>query len=234
MVTESTILPEMSPDEVVAQSLVPPPTEPLTLENSGFDYENFQSIDFTPEYYEKIMRLFTAKKGRKRTATGKNGEKVVFTPEKAFAVEAADQFAAMHPGFGTYQEFRDGTSRFAPGVKMSDNEILLALTTMKDRGFMESLGRRFLENLPSAATFAATAKATSEVTKALPKYRPGMFRTGIPQLRPIEGALNILGTAYEGAKAVAPIVTGTVSSFLTMPFGQEATTLPNGAKMKES
>jgi len=223
MVTESTILPEMSPDEVVAQSLVPPPTEPLTLENSGFDYENFQSIDFTPEYYEKIMRLFTAKKGRKRTATGKNGEKVVFTPEKAFAVEAADQFAAMHPGFGTYQEFRDGTSRFAPGVKMSDNEILLALTTMKDRGFMESLGRRFLENLPSAATFAATAKATSEVTKALPKYRPGMFRTGIPQLRPIEGALNILGTAYEGAKAVAPIVTGTVSSFLTMPFGQEAT-----------
>ena len=102
MVTESTILPEMSPDEAVIQPLVPPPSEPLTLENSGFDYENFKSIDFTPEYYEQIMRMFTARKGRKRTVTGKDGETVVFTPEKAFAVEAADQFSAMYPGFGTY------------------------------------------------------------------------------------------------------------------------------------
>jgi len=223
MVTETTILPEMSPDGAVIQPLVPPPSEPLTLENSGFDYENFESIDFTPEYYEQIMRMFTARKGKKRTVTGKDGETVVFTPEKAFAVEAADQFAAMYPGFGTYQEFRDGTSRFAPGVKMNDNQILLALTTMKDRGYLESMGRRFVENLPSAAAFAATAKGTSEVTKSLPKFRPGMFRTGIPQLRPVEAGLNLLGTAYEGVKAVAPIVTGTISSFLTMPSGQEAT-----------
>lgn len=212
MVTESTILPEMSPDEVVIQPIVPPPSEPLTLENSGFDYENFESIDFTPEYYEQIMRMFTARKGRKRSVTGKDGETVVFTPEKAFAVEAADQFSAMYPGFGTYQQLRDGTSRFAPGVKMSDNQILLALTTMKDRGYLESMGRRFVENLPSAAAFAATAKGTSEVTKLLPTFP----RTGI---RPVD----MLITGYEGLKAVAPIVTGTISSFLTMPSGQEAT-----------
>ena len=29
--------------------------------------------------------------------------------KKAFAIEAADQFSAMYPGFGTYKELTEGT-----------------------------------------------------------------------------------------------------------------------------
>ena len=210
MVTDNTLLPEMSPSEVQAEPIVPPPTEPLTLDNSGFDYAGYKPIDFTPQYYEQIMRLFTEKKGKKRKVEGPDGQSVIFTPEKAFAIEAADQFSAMYPGFGTYKELRDGTSRFAPGIKLTDNQILLALTTMEDRGFLEALGRRGLENLPSVAAFAGAAKGTSELTAKLPKFQ----RTGI---KPID----FLGAVYEGGKAAAPIVTGTIASILSTPLGQE-------------
>ena len=212
MVTENTILPEMSPSEVQAEPIVPPPTEPLTLDTSGFDYTGFKPIDFTPEYYEQIMRLFTSSKGKKRRVEGQDGQSVIFTPEKAFAIEAADQFSAMYPGFGTYKELTEGTSKFAPGIKLTDNQILKSMTTMEDRGFLEAFGRRSLENVPSVAAFAATAKGTSEFTKKLPRFP----RTGI---KPID----LVGAVYEGAKAVAPIVTGTVASVLSSPLGQEAT-----------
>jgi len=211
MVTESEVLPEMSPAEVVLEPFVPMPNENLTLDNSGFDYTGYEPIDFTPEYYEKIMRLFTSSKGKKRRVESKDGQSVIFTPEKAFAVEAADQFSALYPGFGTYQELRDGTSKFAPGIKLTDNQILKSLTTMEDRGFLEAFGRRSLENVPSVAAFAGAAKATSEFTKKLPRFP----RTGI---KPID----FVGAVYEGAKAVAPIVTGTVASVFSSPLGQEA------------
>jgi hypothetical protein len=177
------------------------------MPSSEFDYSSFEPIDFSPEYYEKIMKLFSGNKSRR---VRKGDETVTFTPTKVFAIEAADQFDAMYPGFGNYKQLSEGTSKLAPGLKMSDEQILKLLTTFEDRGFMEALGRRGIENIPSAAAFAAAAKGTSEFTKQLPKFQ----KTNV---RP----LDIAGSVYEGAKAVSPIVAGTVAGVFSSPVGQE-------------
>lgn len=201
--------------------IIPPPSDEESsaaiatsknLPSSGFDFANYQPIDFTPEYYEKIMRMTTG--GRRIRTEGRGGspkEQVIkFTPSKVFAIEAADQFSQMYPGFGTYKELTEGTSKLAPGLKMTDEMILKALTTMEERGFLEALGRRTVENLPAAAAFAAGAKGTKEVVDRLPRVQ----KTGI---KPVDKLIPL----YEGAKSIAPLVGGTVTSVLSSPLGQD-------------
>ena len=191
---------------------VPPPSKEESniaistskgLPPSDFDFTNFEPIDFTPEYFEQIMGMF--QKSRKQIRDG-----ITVTPEKVFALEAGDQFGAMYPGAGGYKELSEGTSKLAPGRKLTDDEIIKALTTMEEKGFTQAFGRRSLENIPSVAAFAAGAKATSEVVKRLPTYQ----RTG---LRP----LDMAGTVYEAGKSVAPIIGGAVTSVFSSPLGQE-------------
>lgn len=192
--------------------IIPPPSKEESniaiatskdLPPSDFDFTDFTPIDFTPEFFEYVMGQF--KKSRKQVQDG-----ILLTPERLFALEAGDQFGAMYPGAGGYKELREGTSKLAPGKKLTDDEIIKALTTMEEKGFLEALGRRSVENLPSVAAFAAGAKASSEVIKRLPTYK----RTGI---RPID----MLGAVYEGGKSVAPIVGGVVTSVFSSPLGQE-------------
>jgi len=211
--------------EEIDNVIVPPPSDEESsaaiatsknLPSSEFDFANFQPIDFSPEYYEQIMRLTSGgrripKRTRGRGAAPKETTSIVtFTPSKVFAIEAADQFSQMYPGFGTYKELTEGTSKLAPGLKMTDTMILKALTTMEERGFLESLGRRTLEDLPAAAAFAAGAKGTKEVVDRLPRVQ----KTGI---KPIDKFIPL----YEGAKSIAPIVGGTVTSILSSPLGQD-------------
>ena len=192
--------------------IVPPPSKEESniaiatskgLPPSDFDFTDFEPIDFSPDFFEYVMGQF--QKSRKQERDG-----IVVTPERLFALEAGDQFGAMYPGAGGYKELREGTSELAPGKKLTDDEIIKALTTMEEKGFFQALGRRSLENVPSVAAFAAGAKATSEAVKRLPTYQ----RTGF---RP----LDMAGTVYEAGKSVAPIVGGAVTSVFSSPLGQE-------------
>ena len=123
------------------------PVVPMPLDTSldpDFDYYEFNKtgrIDFSPEYFEEIMKLYKGRKRIKNTGRGTKTTNVpeYFTPTQAFAIQAASEFDGR-TGMGSYQELKNGTSRYRPGVKLTDKEILKYLTTMEEKGFLESLG----------------------------------------------------------------------------------------------
>ena len=82
--------------------IVPPPSDEESsiaiatsknIPSSEFDFANFQPIDFSPEYYEQIMRLTSGgrripKRTRGRGTTPEETTSIVtFTPSKVFAIE---------------------------------------------------------------------------------------------------------------------------------------------------
>ncbi len=186
---------------------------------ADFDITSITKVDFSPEYFQKIMKMFpSSRPSIKKTRRGEDGkvEEVTFTPEKMFAIQAGNQFNAMNPGMGTYAELRDGTSKAFPGKRFSDEQILKAFTTMEDRGLFESAGRRLIENIPTGAAAASTALATKKFVDTLPKAT--RMRTGF---RPVDAGINLATTIYEGGKAIAPFVTGTIAGIWSSDLGQD-------------
>ena len=207
--------------------VVPLPSEVNGSLDPNFDYTEFQQngrIDFSPEYYENIMTLF---KGRKKLTRGRNagsGNETTqpsYTPTQAFAIQAAKEFNAR-TGMGDYASLKDGTSKYRPGVKFTDKQILKYLTTMEEKGFLESLGTRAIENVPSAAAFGAGFSAGKKFTKDFMPAFNQRLTTGIN--RPLDRVLQFGQTAYTGARAVLPYVTGIASSVFAgnyaEPFGE--------------
>ena len=205
--------------EVTAETKAVVPM-PLGSLDPDFDYYEFNEtgrIDFSPEYYEDIMKLF---KGRRRIKnTGRNSKTTnlpeYFTPTQAFAIQAADEFNAR-TGMGSYQKLKDGTSKFRPGVKFTDKEILKYITTMEEKGFLESLGTRLIENVPSAAAFGAGFKSGKVMQSFLPPLSQ-RITTGNPAIDKIAAVGQ---TAYTAGRFALPYVTGIGSSIYANGFGE--------------
>ena len=128
VVTET---PVVETEKVAAQyPVVPLRTDGL---DPNFNYKDFYEngrIDFSPEYFEDIMKLF---EGRKKITSEVSGRS--YTPLQALATQAAEEFNGQ-TGMGSYKEFKEGKSKFRPGVKFTDQMILERLTTMEEKTFI--------------------------------------------------------------------------------------------------
>ena len=173
----------------------------------GFQFNNYKRVDFSPKYYESIMSLY----GGSETL---GDDEKQFSPTELFATEAATEFNARYPGMGTYIELSEGTSKFLPGVPMTDTEILLELTTMEEKGFLESLTRRSVENIPGVAAFS-TGFASGKRAAQLGPVR-------LPQLPgPLQKFSQAAETAYVAGKFALPYITGIASSVLAFPYQEK-------------
>ena len=223
LVMSQPVLPQ---DNVV----VPPPSKQessnaaaraMGVEPVGdFDYAKFRSegrVDFSPEYFQQIMSMF------KGTDTVKFPDGNSYTKPQVFAIQAVDEINSRY-GFGTYKDFKEGTQTYQPGMKFNDEEILEFLTTMEDKGFLDVMGRRLVENVPSTAAFATGFAAGKKAQSILP---PSIGRTGIPL---IDKTLAPLQTAYVAGKFALPYVTGVASSIASYPLNESFGELVLGDK----
>ena len=211
---EVVVEPEVTVEtEVVVNEYPVVPPIVNTTQDSDFDHYEFNQngrIDFSPEYYESLIKLY---KNKKKLKDGEEGPS--FTPTQAFAIQAATEFNAR-TGMGSYYELKNGTSKFQPGYFFTDEEILKNITTMEEKGFLDALATRAVENVPSAATLAAGFAVGKKIQNVLPKLdRP--FLTGYPRVDKIIGPAQ---TAYIAAKAAIPFVTGFGSSIFSSSYGE--------------
>ena len=180
---------------------------------SDFDYKAFRQngrIDFSPEYFQDIMSLY---KGQK--SVGEEGGPS-YTPTQAFAIQAAKEFNAR-TGMGDYKALKEGTSKYKPGVEFTDKMILKYLTTMEEKGFLESIAAQMVQNVPGSAAFGAGFAAGKKIQKIMPALNQ-RFQVGFPR---VDKILNVAQTAYVGTRAVVPYVTGIASSiFADGNFGE--------------
>ena len=213
------------PEESVVEEVVVEkfPVVPMPLDDSldpDFDYYDFNQngrINFSPEYFEEIMKLYKGRKRIKNTGRGAKSTKApeYFTPTQAFAIQAASEFNGR-TGMGSYQELKNGTSKFRPGVKFTDKEILKYITTMEEKGFLESLGTRLIENVPSAAAFGAGFKTGKVAQSYLPPLNQ-RITTGNPA---IDKVIAVGQTAYTAGRFALPYITGIGSSIYANGFGE--------------
>ena len=137
-----------------------------------------------------------------------------YTKTQVFAIQAADEFNAKY-GMGSYQELKNGTSKFQPGLKFTDQKILETLTNMEEKGFLQSLGVRSIENIPSSAAFAVGFAGGKKIQSVLP---PRIGKTNIPL---IDKTLVPVETAYVAGKFALPYLTGIASSIASYPLGEK-------------
>ena len=197
------IVPGPTDEEARISSLVKKGLDPTITD---FDYTNYERIDFSPEYFANIMKLTG---GDSVSGIGSDGNVVKYDANQIFAIQAADEFN-QRTGMGSYKDFKEGTSKFQPGLKFTDAEILKYLTTMEEKGFFDPLTRRVVTNVPSSAAFGAGFTAGKKVQNLLPTFTP--VRTGHPT---VDRLANIAGTTYNVGKFSLPFVTGIGGSFLT-------------------
>ena len=218
--------------EPVIEDVVEPVVEPVVsadvvapspMADNGFDYFGFRQndrIDFSPEYFEEIMKLYgSRKKLRGNRGRGANTEATVapntYTPTQAFAIQAAAEFNAR-TGMGDYQSLKNGTSKFAPGVRLTDKQILKYITTMEEKGFLESLGTRLVENVPSAAAFGTGFAAGKKIQSITPPLQ-GRLSFGHPAIDRVAQAGQ---TAYTAGRFAIPYITGIASSIFSADYGE--------------
>jgi len=210
-VTEAVVTEPVVTEAVVEEYPVVPSPVSTSLD-PDFDYEGFRQngrIDFSPEYYENIMTMF---KGEKKVS----GKGKSYTATQAFAIQAAKEFDAR-TGMGNYESLKNGTSKYRPGVKFTDNQILKYLTTMEEKGFLESLGRRAVENVPTSVAFGAGFAGGKKFQRS---FMPS-FNQRLTMGNPAGDKILQLGqTAYTGARAVLPYVTGIASSIFAADYGK--------------
>ena len=197
------IVPGPTDEEARISSLVKKGLDPTITD---FDYTNYERIDFSTEYFANIMKLTG---GDSVSGIGSDGNVVKYDANQIFAIQAADEFN-QRTGMGSYKDFKEGTSKFQPGLKFTDAEILKYLTTMDEKGVFDPLTRRVVTNVPSSAAIGAGFTAGKKVQNLLPTFTP--VRTGHPT---VDRLANIAGTTYNVAKFSLPFVTGIGGSFLT-------------------
>jgi len=200
-------------EEVAAE--VPAVFDPL-----NFSFKTFEKIDYQPEYYENVFKMF---KGR--PTIGKGDKQ--FTKDQVFAIQAVQEMNARYPGIGTYKEFKAGTSQFQQSLlkrsnsekttlPFSDEQILTYLTTLQEKGPIESFYRRITENIPVSAGMVAGynfGKAAQPLLPTAPPFRTGHKGLDIP---------IIAGQAiYNAGKFTLPYITGIVGSMFTAKTSEE-------------
>lgn len=205
------------------EPVVPPPSDEESRISAGtsagidptitdFDYSNFDRISFSPEYFANIMKMTG---GDYAEGKDENGEIVRYPVNQIFAIQAADEFNSRY-GMGTYEDFRNGTSKFQPGLKFTDEMILEYLTDMEDKGFFNSAARRLVSNVPSTAAFGASFAAGQKVQQLLPTAPP--VRTGFPR---IDRVLSPASAIYNTGKFSLPLITGIAGSAFTSIYADE-------------
>ena len=172
-----------------------------------FNHATFEKIDFSAGYFKDLMKAF----GGKKEIISQNGER--YTPTRAFAAQAAGEFNAR-TGMGNYDQLKNGTSKFMPGKRFSDREILKYLTTMEPKGYLDSLGTRMIENVPVSTAFVAGFAGGKKVAQMAPTNIP---RTGIPLVDKIAGKLQV---PYVAGRFALPYITGIGSSIMAFPYGE--------------
>ena len=186
----------------------------------------FDRVDFSPSYMTKIMRLFPTEPD---SSTKKSSFGDPLTSTHILAIDAASQFNNIYPG-NSYVDLRNGTHNtplFEKGVKLNDDIILRTLTTLEDKKFFSSLGRRSLELTPSSIAFGAGFKATKE---AVDRWLPPVLFDKKESLVPVDlnklpaGAkryARIAEGGYLTLKYISPFVGGIASSILTAEPGED-------------
>ena len=197
----------------VASEVTPETTKSLgdndivPANNEPFNHATFEKIDFSPEYFKDLMKSF----GGKKEIIAQSGER--YTPTRAFAAQAAGEFD-VRTGMGNYDELKNGTSKFMPGKRFSDREILKYLTTMEPKGYLDSLGTRMIENVPVSTAFVAGFAGGKKVAQMAPINIP---RTGIPIVDKIAGKFQV---PYVAGRFALPYITGIGSSIMAFPYNE--------------
>ena len=188
--------------------IVPPPT----VDESAFDYSGFEKIDFSPQYFADIMKITN---GEFAQGVNSEGNQVKIPVNQIFAIQAARE-ANSRFGTGSYQELKNGTAKFKPGLKFTDEMILNYLTTMEEKGFFSSSGRQLVKNVPSTAAFGASFSLGKKVQNLLPNLPP--IKTGHPLIDRVYGPAQ---AAYHTGKFSLPFLTGVGGSVLTSIYADE-------------
>jgi len=221
----------------VSTEVSPAPAPPLATEGReglfdplNFNFKTFEKIDFQPEYYENLIKMF---KGRP-TIGKDNGPQL--TQDQVFAAQAVKELNARYPGIGTYKQFKAGTSNFQKALlqdervierltksgadltafPFNDEQILQYITTLKKKNVVKSAYRRVTENIPISAGMVAGYTGGKRIQSMMPAFPP--FRTGYPIVdAPIVAAQSI----YNVGKFSLPFVTGIVGSVFTSPVSED-------------
>ncbi len=221
----------------VSSEVSPAPAPPLSTEGReglfdplNFNLKTFEKIDFQPEYYENLIKMF---KGRP-TIGKEDGPQL--TQDQVFAAQAVKELNARYPGIGTYKQFRAGTSNFQKAIlqdervikrlkqsgadlskfPFNDEQILQYITTLKKKNPLESGYRRVVENIPISAGMIAGYTGGKRVQSMMPAFPP--FRTGY---RLIDAPIVAAQSIYNAGKFSLPFVTGMVGSIFTAPVSEE-------------
>ena len=197
------------------------PSQNTQISDNSFDaYQDIidNPITFSEQEVIDIMNYFP-KAGRMI-----DGEKVTATG--AVAELVASEFSGRFPGAGNYEQLRSGESQFAPGERLTDEEIIQAFSDLEDKGYLQSLGRRSVENVPMTVAFGTGFKFGKEIQKKLPNFNQKIGR--LPGRLDIPA--NILQTTYNVGKFSLPYVTGFGSSILATPYNEPFGELVLGKK----
>ena len=152
---------EEIPDELPSQDTYFEPYQDII--DNPITFSEQEVIDIM-NYFPKGGRMID---GKKVTATG------------AVAELVASEFSGRFPGAGNYEQLRSGKSQFAPGERLTDEEIIQAFSDLEDKGFLQSLGRRTVENVPMTVAFGTGFKFGKEIQKKAPNFNQ-KFRSGLP------------------------------------------------------
>jgi len=192
------------------------PSQNTQISDNSFDaYQDIidNPITFSEQEVIDIMNYFP--QGGRMI----DGEKVTATG--AVAELVASEFSGRFPGAGNYEQLRSGESQFAPGERLTDEEIIQAFSDLEDKGYLQSLGRRTVENVPMTVAFGTGFKFGKEIQKKAPNFNQ-KFRSGLPGAagRVTDIGVNALQTVYNVGKFSLPYVTGFGSSILATPYNE--------------
>ena len=219
---------DLSFTENTEEPVTEPVTEPVLADPNLFDYENYERVSFSPEYVKQVTKIFK-KQGSRKRVKGPDNKEMLLTPTSVLAAQGAEEFN-QKTGMGTYQQFREGTAPFQLGYKFDDKQILAITTDLKDygglEGFLESAGRRAVENVPMSGAFALGFSKGKQIQSATPPV-PKFPRTGI---RPIDAIIGGAETSLTAGRFSIPYVTGIGSSILSYFPSQEFADLSLGEK----
>tara|TARA_R100000900_G_scaffold41859_1_gene34248 strand:- start:389 stop:4426 length:4038 start_codon:yes stop_codon:yes gene_type:complete len=201
----------------------PPPELNTQITDSSFDaYQDIfdKPVSLSEQEVIDIMNYFP--KGG-RMIDGKN-----ITATEAVAELVASEFNGRFPGAGTYEQLRRGESQFAPGARLSNENIIEIFSDLEDKGYLQSLGRRFVENVPATMAFGTGYAAGKRIQKTLPNFNQKIGK--LPGKLDIPA--NVLQTVYNVGKFSVPYVMGFGSSILATPYNEPFGELTLGKKKK--
>ena len=187
------------------------PKQNTQITDSSFDaYQDIFDNPITLSEQE-VMDIMTYFPKGGRVVDGRR-----ITATEAVAELVASEFNGRFPGAGTYEELRSGKSQFAPGARLSDENIIEIFSDLENKGFLQSLGRRTVENVPMTVAFGTGFKFGKEIQKKLPNFNQKIGK--LPYRADL--VANALQNIYNVGKFSVPYITGIGASILSAPYNE--------------